>query len=128
MLIWLQGRILTQASLHLYPVATLPWSLAWTMSGWSFRSVAALRKVSCEPQQGATLEQHEGAVVSTASCVRKVFCVSNTCLFAALGCCLLLLQDGQLVTFSEVVGMTELNSQKPVKIKNCKVPANLKSA
>jgi hypothetical protein len=39
----------------------------------------------------------------------------------------LLLQDGQLVTFSEVVGMTELNSQKPVKIKNCKVPANLKS-
>jgi hypothetical protein len=31
------------------------------------------------------------------------------------------LQDGQLVTFSEVVGMTQLNSHKPVKVKNCKV-------
>jgi hypothetical protein len=31
------------------------------------------------------------------------------------------LQDGQLVTFSEVVGMAELNSHKPVKVKNCKV-------
>eukprot|EP00775_Hariotina_reticulata_P006408 gene6408-6639_t len=29
-------------------------------------------------------------------------------------------QDGQLVTFSEVVGMTELNNHKPIKIKNCK--------
>ncbi|WIA10070.1 hypothetical protein OEZ85_010280 [Tetradesmus obliquus] len=29
-------------------------------------------------------------------------------------------QDGQLVTFSEVVGMTELNNHKPVKVKNCK--------
>jgi hypothetical protein len=39
-------------------------------------------------------------------------------------CCSLLfacLQDGQLVTFSEVVGMTQLNSHKPVKVKNCKV-------
>lgn len=25
------------------------------------------------------------------------------------------------MTFSEVVGMTELNSHKPIKIKNCKV-------
>uniref|UniRef100_A0A7R9V7B7 E1 ubiquitin-activating enzyme n=1 Tax=Chlamydomonas euryale TaxID=1486919 RepID=A0A7R9V7B7_9CHLO len=29
-------------------------------------------------------------------------------------------QDGQLVTFAEVQGMTELNSYKPIKILNCK--------
>jgi hypothetical protein len=40
---------------------------------------------------------------------------------AVLLCCYVLLQDGQLVTFSEVVGMSELNSHKPVKVKNCKV-------
>ena len=31
------------------------------------------------------------------------------------------LQDGELVTFSEVVGATELNNHKPIKVKNCKV-------
>lgn len=31
------------------------------------------------------------------------------------------LQDGQLVTFSEVGGMVELNNHKPIRIKNCKV-------
>jgi hypothetical protein len=30
-------------------------------------------------------------------------------------------QDGQLVTFGEVGGMTELNNHKPIRIKNCKV-------
>ncbi len=30
------------------------------------------------------------------------------------------LQDGQLVVFSEVVGMEQLNSHKPIRIKNCK--------
>lgn len=29
-------------------------------------------------------------------------------------------QDGQLVTFAEVQGMTELNSHKPIKVINCK--------
>ncbi len=33
----------------------------------------------------------------------------------------LLRQDGQLVTFSEVVGMKELNGHKPIPVKNCKV-------
>lgn len=32
-------------------------------------------------------------------------------------------QDGQLVTFSEVVGMTELNDGKPRRIRNCKARA-----
>lgn len=31
-----------------------------------------------------------------------------------------LLQDGELVTFSEVVGMTQLNGHAPIRIKNCK--------
>lgn len=35
--------------------------------------------------------------------------------------CACWLQDGQLVTFSEVGGMTELNNHKPIRIKNCKV-------
>jgi hypothetical protein len=30
-------------------------------------------------------------------------------------------QDGELVTFSEVVGMTQLNGHKPIRVKNCKV-------
>jgi hypothetical protein len=30
-------------------------------------------------------------------------------------------QDGELVTFSEVVGMTQLNNHKPIRVKNCKV-------
>ena len=30
-------------------------------------------------------------------------------------------QDGQLVTFAEVIGMTELNDGKPRRIRNCKV-------
>lgn len=33
------------------------------------------------------------------------------------------MQDGDEVTFSEVEGMTQLNSHKPVKVKNCKVSA-----
>lgn len=49
--------------------------------------------------------------------------IASINVLAALGRCQLLLQDGQLVTFSEVVGMTELNNHKPVRIKNCKVPA-----
>lgn len=43
------------------------------------------------------------------------------CRLAALLPLVAPLQDGQLVMFSEVVGMTELNSCKPVKVKNCKV-------
>lgn len=35
--------------------------------------------------------------------------------------CLVSLQDGQLVTFSEVGGMAELNNHRPIRIKNCKV-------
>lgn len=31
------------------------------------------------------------------------------------------LQDGQLVSFAEVKGMTELNTHKPIKVINCKV-------
>jgi len=31
------------------------------------------------------------------------------------------LQDGMEVTFSEVVGMEELNDGRPRKVKNCKV-------
>lgn len=30
-------------------------------------------------------------------------------------------QDDQLVTFTEVVGMQELNSHKPIRVSNCKV-------
>ena len=43
-----------------------------------------------------------------------------------LGCLLLtrcvrnVRQDGQLVTFAEVIGMTELNDGKPRRIRNCK--------
>lgn len=33
----------------------------------------------------------------------------------------LFVQDGELVTFSEVVGMTQLNNHKPIRVKNCKV-------
>ena len=32
-----------------------------------------------------------------------------------------LLQDGMQVTFSEVIGMEDLNDGKPRKVKNCKV-------
>jgi hypothetical protein len=42
-------------------------------------------------------------------------------LAATVFCLVFGLQDGQLVTFNEVVGMTQLNSHKPVKVKNCRV-------
>jgi hypothetical protein len=32
-----------------------------------------------------------------------------------------MLQDGELVTFSEVDGMPQLNGHKGIKVKNCKV-------
>jgi hypothetical protein len=53
------------------------------------------------------------------------FLTENTALLSGLCCSLrsYCLQDGQLVTFSEVVGMTQLNGHKPVKVKNCKVGA-----
>ncbi len=35
--------------------------------------------------------------------------------------CVVAHQDGELVTFSEVVGMEQLNHHKPIKVKNCKV-------
>ena len=34
-------------------------------------------------------------------------------------------QDGQLVTFAEVIGMTELNDGKPRRIRNCKARMQL---
>lgn len=34
-------------------------------------------------------------------------------------------QDGQLVTFAEVIGMTELNDGKPRRVRNCKVRMRL---
>lgn len=42
--------------------------------------------------------------------------------------CSLFLQDGQLVVFSEVGGMAELNNHKPIRIKNCKVCATPSSS
>jgi len=35
-----------------------------------------------------------------------------------------LLQDGELVMFTEVEGMAELNTHKPIKVKNVKVRAH----
>jgi len=44
--------------------------------------------------------------------MRELLVCRLTCFF---------LQDGMEVTFSEVVGMEELNDGRPRKVKNCKV-------
>lgn len=57
-------------------------------------------------------EPHSGIVASVASGKNAlVTCVEDERLE---------FQDGQYVTFSEVVGMTELNQHKPIKVRNCK--------
>lgn len=45
----------------------------------------------------------------------------HACIQLMLPACSLQCQDGELVTFAEVVGMTQLNNGKPIRIKNCKV-------
>ena len=58
-------------------------------------------------------EPHSGIVASvSAGCPALVTCVDDERLE---------FQDGDLVTFSEVVGMEGLNTCGPVRVKNCKV-------
>ncbi|KXZ53042.1 hypothetical protein GPECTOR_8g407 [Gonium pectorale] len=57
-------------------------------------------------------EPHSGIVASVSSgCPAMVTCVEDERLE---------FQDGELVTFSEVVGMDKLNTSGPFKVKNCK--------
>eukprot|EP00879_Flechtneria_rotunda_P011893 GHRR01012422.1.p1 GENE.GHRR01012422.1~~GHRR01012422.1.p1 ORF type:complete len:887 (+),score=280.88 GHRR01012422.1:1076-3736(+) len=57
-------------------------------------------------------EPHTGIVASITS--------GNPALVTCVDDERLQFQDGQLVTFSEVVGMTELNNHKPIRVQNCK--------
>lgn len=57
-------------------------------------------------------DPHTGIVASVANSVPAIVtCVEDERLE---------FQDGELVVFSEVEGMTQLNSHKPIKVKNCK--------
>lgn len=117
-----QARSRCQASWQASQAAPRPLSPAWRMSASSSRSAFLAKlcpRAKTYVRMGCKLL---AALAVLGYSVLACACLVWLCVYTAAGLtCGAPLQDGQLVTFSEVVGMTELNDGKPRRIRNCKV-------